>query len=154
MHPQYEKQLEAEIERELKGLPELQAPETLMARVMARIEHPVAVPWYRRAWPSWPLPVQIAALAVLLAVLGGACYGAWEFTGSAELAVALQKVGRMFSGVTAIWSAISAVCGTLVLAIKQLGTGILTAILALVLLAWMACFGLGTVYVRLALARR
>lgn len=154
MESDYEKQLALEIDRELKRLPELRAPASLAARVMASIQHPVELPWYRRAWQSWPMPTQVAAMAILLAFLGALCYGAWELTYSPGFALAVQKVAHTFSGVSAIWNAANAICGVVVITVKQLGSGFLIAALAAVALAWAACVGLGTVYVRLAFARR
>lgn len=154
MESDYEKQLALEIDRELKSLPELRAPASLAARVMAAVEHPVELPWYRRAWQSWPMPIQVGAMGILLAFLGALCYGAWELTYSAGFALALQKAGQWFSGVSAVWNAANAICGTLVIAVKQLGSGFMIAAVAAVALAWAACVGLGTVYVRLAFARR
>jgi hypothetical protein len=154
MESDYEKKLALEIDRELKGLPELRAPASLAARVMATIEHPIELPWYRCAWQNWPTPIQVAAMGILFAFLGALSYGAWELTYSAGFALALQKVGHWFSGISAIWNAANAICGAFVLAIKQQGSGFLIAAVAAVALAWAACFGLGTVYVRIAFARR
>ena len=61
MNSEYEKRLEAEIERELKGLPELTAPGTLVSRVMAAIEQRADRPWYRQPWQAWPVALRAAA---------------------------------------------------------------------------------------------
>ena len=58
MNPDYDKQLEAAISRELKALPELAAPAALASRVMAAIEQRARVPWYRRSWQTWPVALR------------------------------------------------------------------------------------------------
>ncbi len=147
-------ELAAAIDRELKHLPELQAPATLMSRVLSTLERPVLPPWYRRAWQTWPAPLQAAGMAVLLVFLAALCLGTWKLTQSASLARALHTAATQFSGLTALWAAVNAICGVFVLAVKQLNTTILIAACAAMALAWAMCLGLGTVCVRLALARR
>lgn len=154
MNTEYEKRLEERIDRELKELPELRAPTTLAARVMQAVEARARVPWYRQSWEMWPAPVRISALIFLLASFGGLCFASWQLTRAAGFANAMQEVGEMFSGFTLLWNIGSAVLSAAVLAVKQLGTGILITLLMGVLLAWAMCLGLGTICVRLALARR
>ena len=57
MDSSYEKRLEQEIDRELKGLRELRAPEALVGRVLRAIAQPVCLPWYRRSWQTWPMAI-------------------------------------------------------------------------------------------------
>lgn len=149
-----EKQLAAEIDRELKALPELRAPESLMARVIMRIEHPVTVPWYRRSWQSWSLPVRMAAMGLLVAFLAALCFGTWGLSQSSGLALWVHELARSFSSLSAIWHAVDLIGGTFLLAVKQLGNAVLLAAVAAIALAWAACIGIGTVYFRFAFARR
>jgi hypothetical protein len=149
-----EREWAAEIDRELKALPELAAPPSLVARVMSAIEHPVLVPWYRRAWQTWPAPLQAAAMLALLGMLGAVCFWGWELVRSPGLAAMGQDATRWFAGLNVLWAAVNALAGVLLLAVKQLNTAVLAGLLAIMALAWMACVGLGTVYIRLAFARR
>jgi len=71
MNSDYEKRLEAEIDRELKALPELRAPTTLLVRVRSAVAQRAAVPWYRQSWQMWPMIWRVTAMAVLLASFGG-----------------------------------------------------------------------------------
>ena len=52
MHPV---ELQQRIDRELKSLPGLRAPETLLPRVLAAVRHWADRPWYARAWFTWPM---------------------------------------------------------------------------------------------------
>jgi len=80
MNLDYEKNLEVEIDRELNALPEIAAPARLIARVMATIELRKALPWFRRAWHTWPGPLQAVFLVTMLALFGGICFGGWPLS--------------------------------------------------------------------------
>ena len=58
MSQEYEKRLEAAIDRELKALQDLPAPRTLAPRIMAAIAARAPVPWYRQSWQMWPVPLR------------------------------------------------------------------------------------------------
>jgi hypothetical protein len=69
MNPNYEKQLEAEISRQLKNLPELRAPESLVPGVLAAVERRSSRPWYRCSWWQWPVTLRVASAIALFALL-------------------------------------------------------------------------------------
>ena len=50
--------LAAALDRELKALPDLPAPASFAAGVMAMVRAYELRPWWLRAWVEWPLPVQ------------------------------------------------------------------------------------------------
>ena len=154
MNSDYEKRLEAEIDRALRALPDLQAPASLLVRVRSAIAQRAAVPWYRQSWQMWPVVWRVAAMTVLLASFGGLCFASWQLTRAAGFSLAMQEVGHLFSGVTAIWTAMNAVAGTGLVVIKHLSTGLLIATCAAVVFGYAICVGLGTAVVRLAFARR
>jgi hypothetical protein len=58
-------ELEEWLDREVKGQPDLPAPATLVHRVMLAVHERAQQPWWRRAWPEWPRPVQVLSLGVL-----------------------------------------------------------------------------------------
>jgi ABC-type amino acid transport system permease subunit len=153
MDSEYQKQLEAEIDRQLKGLPELPAPRTLAPRVMSAIAVRAAVPWYRQPWPSWPLAFRAASLACLLALFGGLCFAVSALPQAAPVAAVADQCGHWFSGLAVIWRGLSAVAGLLVAAVKHLDPRLLVAGIAAVLFAYAACIALAAGSVRLGLAR-
>ena len=64
--------LEQGIDRELKALPQPEAPDTLVPSVMRAVALAATrtTPWYSRAWLAWPKPAQAASLAfVFLAAI-------------------------------------------------------------------------------------
>jgi hypothetical protein len=154
MNPDYDKQLEAAINRELKALPELAAPGALANRVMAALGQRARVPWYRRSWQMWPVVPQAAALVVLLALFGGLCFGGWQLSQAEATSFALHRVGEWFSGLSMIGNTFSVLASAAVLVAKKLGTGFIVTCLVAVGIGYAACIGLGTVYFRLAFAKR
>jgi ABC-type nitrate/sulfonate/bicarbonate transport system permease component len=154
MNSEYEKRLEAEIDRQLKALPELAAPSGLMSQVMARIEQRAVQPWYRRSWQTWPVTLQGFSLVALLALFGGICFGGWELARAASFSSAAETLRGWLSGLSLIWNVATTLANAAALALKQLGTGFLIGCLLALALGYAACVGLGTVYVRLAMARR
>jgi hypothetical protein len=154
MNPEYEERLAAEIDRELKSLPELRAPSTLMRRVSAAIEQRHRLPWYWQSWEAWPVPLRAAALLVLTAFFASLCLGVWKLPDTESYSVASRHAAGWFTGLTTLWNALNALVATLAQAAQQLGRGFLIGGLAAVGLAWAMCLGVGTACVRLAFARR
>ena len=154
MNSEYERALELEIDRELKRLPELDAPATLAQRVMATIARRRALPWYHQPWQYWPLPLRVAAMAFLSITFGGVCIAAWQLTKAAGVSAALQEVGGLFSGLTTVWNIFNVLAGAIVLVAKHLGTGFIIACFAIAALGYALCLTLGTAWVRLASARK
>ena len=154
MNPHDDKQLATAIDRELKALPSLRAPETLLPRVLARLEEPAALPWYRSAWQTWPLALQTVSLVVLLAAFAGLCFGSWQFAHAPAVASATGEVGGWFSLLGAIWKTVGVLVTAVALAFKSLGTWVVAGCVVALLFGYATCIGLGTVYWRLAFARR
>jgi hypothetical protein len=67
--------LERTSDRQLKQLPALRAPETLLPRIMAAVHAWAERPWYARGWFAWPLAWQIAGIAAMVAIASGALAG-------------------------------------------------------------------------------
>jgi hypothetical protein len=154
MNSNQEKELELEIDRELKALPELPAPGTLVRRVMLALEQRRALRWYTQPWQNWPLTLRISALALLSVMFGGLCFASWQLTRAAGIAAAMQEVGGLFSGLTTVWNIINVLLGAVVIVVKHLGTGFMLGCAAIAGLGYALCMGLGTACVRLAFARR
>lgn len=69
-----EQNLERVVSRELKRLPQLQAPETLFHRVMLEVHTRARQPWWQRSWQGWPPAFQATTLLALLLLATGASY--------------------------------------------------------------------------------
>jgi hypothetical protein len=154
MNVDYERKLEIAIDAELKALPELEAPVSLVSNVMKRTVLCAAVPWHRRSWEMWPAGLRFAALALLLGGFGGLCFASWQLTRVAGFANAMQEVGQLFWWVSTVWNVLSAVVNGFLVVLKHIHPAILVGCAAVFALTWSACVGLGTAFVRLAFVRR
>jgi hypothetical protein len=154
MNPDYEKQLEAALDRELKGLGELAAPATLASRIMRVVEQRAALPWYRSAWQTWPVAWQAASLAAMLVVFGGICFGVVGLFQAASASAPAHQVGGWLASVGAVFKMLGVLAEAVVLAVRHLGIALLIGCIVGIALTYAACLGLGTAWMRLALARR
>jgi len=154
MNSDYENELEARIDRELKALPPMQAPALLAPRVMAVIAGRATVPWHRRAWQTWPFAGRAVSLAVLMAAFGGLCLAGWELTHGASFAMVTQRAGGWFSELSVVWRTVSVLGDAVRLAVAQIGSGFIIAGLVVAALGYAAVLALGTACARLAFARR
>jgi hypothetical protein len=154
MNLNHDTQLERAIHRELKDLPELTAPESLMRRVTTVLEQRSTIPWYHRSWQSWPAAVQTAALVLLVIVFVGICLMGWQLSQTDACRIALRRAGEMLSGFNLIGNTVEVLIGALVLIVKKLGVVFMAACLLAAALGYAVCVGLGTVYLRLAFVKR
>ena len=154
MNSEYEKQLEAVVRRELDALGELEAPPEIARGVMRVIEQCAALPWYRREWQAWPLVLQGASLAGLVAAFAFLCFGSSQLARFATLTPAAREVSGWFSLADAAWNAVNVLANAAGLAFRSLGPTVLIGSAVMLLLCYATCLGLGTIYWRLAYARR
>ena len=153
MNSNYDKQLESAISRELKALPEMNAPAAVANRVMAAIAQLRQVPWYRRSWETWPVALRMASLVVMLALFGGLCLAGGELWRTDTITQAMQRAGHWFSGFSTIGNVLGTLADSAVLVVTKLGTAFIVACLVAAGLGYATFLGLGTVYFRLALAK-
>ena len=153
MDPDYDKNLESEIDRELKELGELQAPDSLMRRVFTVLEDRAELPWYRRRWLYWPLGWQCAAASLLLVLVVGLGIGSLLLLRTDSIANALQPIQVWLSGLSAAGHAIGVLANAGGLLFKQLGTGLIAACLVAAALLYAIGIGLGSLCFRLAAIR-
>jgi uncharacterized membrane protein len=152
MNIEYEKRLEAGIQRELKALDELQAPPEIAARVMCVIEQRAKAPWYQRAWQTWPPAIRAVSLTGLLVLFSVLCFGLWRLVHVATISPAAREVSGWLGLADAIWSAATTLMTALVLALRSLSPAMLIGGMAMLLLCYAVCVALGSIYLRLAIA--
>jgi hypothetical protein len=154
MHSNNDKHLESEISRELKALPPLTAPASLVNRVMAAIEQRANVPWYQRSWQTWPRSLQAAALVTLLVLFGGLCFAGWELSHAETMSKTSHRIGHWFSGLYTIGNVFKILADSTALVVKKMGTPFAVACLAAAGLGYAVFLSLGTIYFRLAFPKR
>jgi hypothetical protein len=154
MNVDYEKRLETEIDRELKALPELSAPPTLAPRVLAAIGRRASLPGRAQSFQTWPITLQAAAVLFLVALFVGLCFAGWNLPQTPVFVAAMRHITHGVSLLGTVLNALAALAGAIALVVKNLGTGFLVALAVFLGLGYALCVSLGTVYVRLAFARR
>jgi hypothetical protein len=150
MNPEFDKQLEAQIDRRLKDLPDLAAPRSLISRTMNVIARPA--PWHARPWSAWPPGLRIAYLVLTLGGLAGA-FSESRVVGSRLFEPMMARFVHLRAGVECLWNAVGALTGAVALILDHLGKGVILSCVLVVMLAYAACVGFGTVFVRLALSK-
>jgi hypothetical protein len=154
MSADYERQLESEIDRELKALPDLPAPRTLAPRVLAAIGRRASLPGCRQSFQGWPVALQTAALLFLVALFVGLCFAGWSLPQTPVFVATMRHITHEVSLLGTVLNALTVLAGAIALVVKNLGTGFLVALVVVLGLGYAMCVSLGTVYVRLAFARR
>lgn len=153
MNSEHEQHWVRQIDRALKALPDLQAPATLTPRVMALLARRETLPWYRRSWEFWPPALRFVSLALMIGGFGGLCFAAWQVTQVAGYSTVMEEVGQRFAWLALAWKTLLVLASAVAVVAKQLGTPFIAACCLAVGIGYAICVGLGTVCVRLALAR-
>ena len=144
--------LERVIDRKLKQLPMPLAPHTLLPRVLAAVQEWSLRPWYRRAWFTWPMVWQFAAIgAVVLAAAGAAVLlpTAQAAAAGATSTLTAGVIGRITS--VAEWAGVTTAAGRILWG--TLVEPLLPYLFALVTLMCLACAAFGAVLNRVAFGR-
>lgn len=155
MQNESDDKLEKLIHQELAKLSELQAPQTLIPRVMEAIRIEGAKPWWQRSWFGWPFGVRVASLGFALSLL------ALMFSSLTFLAPDLGA-STFGSQTIAVWLApfalagdiISTLAGAVVVILNAVGKFWMFLSLAIAFLMYTSCVGIGTLCFRLATIKR
>jgi hypothetical protein len=151
MNTDFEKLLEAEIDRQLKDLPDLVAPPNLVPRVINAAARPPA-PWHARPWYAWPAGLRAAYVILALAILVGAIPG-WRAIEPGLVGPMVARLANWKAGAECLWNAAGALAGAAAAILEHAHRPVLLSCVALAAAAYVACVGFGTVFVRLALSR-
>jgi hypothetical protein len=148
-----ERQLEELIHRELRKLPEVPAPVTLVHRVMLEVHARAHQAWWKRSWLAWPMPMQACSLLVLLASAGLVSY----LTGAAWDGLSVNSIpsraAEWLSTYAPIWQTAKTFLNACFVVLKQVGAPLLAFVAGGLLLVYLACVGVGTVCFRVAFNR-
>jgi hypothetical protein len=145
MHPA---DLETFVDSELKRLPLPRAPETLLPRVLAAVQHWAQRPWYSREWFTWPLAWQAASVAALVLIIGA---GAMVIPGAQTAAAALSS--GPIGGVAAIARRAEVTFNAARILWRAIAEPLVPYGFALVMLMCLACAVCATALNRVALGR-
>ncbi len=143
-------QWEETLDRELKSLPDRQAPSTLLPRVMAAVQAKARLPWWRRAWRTWPPAAQVLSLVLFSTLLGLVTWvgmHGWSVGAAAETTRVLND---WTAPISRFWSCLTALVNATALVSRKAGGYTLFAVGILCAAMYLSCGGLGTVCYRVA----
>jgi hypothetical protein len=135
----------------LRALPDQPAPADLIPNVLRKIAARSARPWWRCAWPEWPLAMQVLSCAMLLG-LAGSLY--W-FNGDIH-AYAGQLATRAASALgflKPVWTVLSALAGAVQLLFSSIKLQYLIPALAGLAALYLGTMGISTVFYRVTLRK-
>jgi hypothetical protein len=143
--------LEQRVSRLLDGLPPRHAPASLQARVLAELARRAALPWWRRSFGHWPVPVHAAFLLTCAALISLSLLGGVRLMSSLAAVSRHTLVGSAAGELIALGQATADLLGSMA---RLLPAGWLqvAALLAAVLYAML--FGLGAAAWRLLYRER
>ena len=145
-------ELEKRAHRELRQLPALRAPHTLLPRVMAAVEEWSRRPWYTRAWLTWPRAWQAVSAAALVLLIAGGVMLAPRLQHAAGLAVAGLQA-RVVGDVSEIAPPVAATTNTARILWRTLLEPLASYALVVVVLMFLACAVFGTALNRVVIER-
>jgi len=154
MNEPNEKLLERLIEGELRKLPELQAPETLVHRVMLAVHAKERQPWWQRPWLTWPRAAQVISSALSAVTVAAFVYfgaAAWRAAG---LGSPLDSIFQWISSLAPLWDWLVTLANALALVLQKAGQPYLLIALGIAAAMYLLCLASGTACYRLAFNRR
>lgn len=150
----YERNLEAVVDQELKTLSDVPAPAHLASRVMKIITVRSRQTSNLWVWDTWSLPLRHFALVTMIAAFGLACLGSWKIRQILIPAFGWEARSEALSTAVTLWNALVSVVGALMAGIQQAGPIFTGACVTAVALAYAMCIAIGGLYLRLGMARR
>lgn len=151
MKPEFDPKLESLLDAELKQLPPLAAPASLLPNVMSAIAARAASPWWKRAWWDWPLTAKAAFLLLALAI-AGAFSGGGVMLDEGVSNYSQQVVERL-GPAASLWDTVLTILNAVGSLVEKIGQPVLLYAAIFTGLLYLTCLGLGTVCVRYALKR-
>jgi hypothetical protein len=145
--------LEALIGRELRNLPDLQAPETLFHRVMLEVHTRAREPWWRRSWQGWPPGLQAVTLVALLGLAAVLSYGLGQTLQEIPYEALEGTFYEWLGPLARLWELGGTVMNATGLVMKAGGQQVLLYGSMLILVAYAFCLGLGAAVARAVMSR-
>ena len=141
---------EQDLDRQLRALPEVPAPASLIPRVLAGVAARARLPWWRRTWWTWPVWAQVVSLLVISTVLGALTYAVRQAPGLPGMANLTKSLGGWLAPCEALGNCALALLNGLRLALGQAAQVALLGVALFAIALYLSCLGLGTACYRLA----
>jgi hypothetical protein len=146
--------LEREIDQELKSLPDLEAPPTLLPGVLTRIQSPAPALASRQLWQCWSLPLRVVVLVVLTGLFALLCVGGVHLAAAVVSSPLAEQGAAWLESLATLLNTVNVLLQTGYRLVRGLGWGPLYGAFAALALGYAMCLLLAAVYVRLAFARQ
>ena len=154
MNPEPDDKLEKLIHLELAKLPELQAPETLIPRVLEAIRSNASKPWWQRSWFNWPVGAKMTSIGFACCVLASILIGSAILWQNASGVAPLGMVAGWLTPFAVAGDIVSTLASAALVTLNWIGTLWLVLGLVIAFLMYVSCVGMGTICFRLALNTR
>lgn len=145
--PPFQNPWEKRLHDELRKLPELEAPDSLIPSVMSIISKQTSLAWYRRPATTWPPALRIALVVSSMCLFGLLFLAAQQFfAGSPEttfFTTLVAKGGTLFRTMETL-------LGACVTVIQQFAGPVMFAVIAVAGFAYLGLLGLGGALWRVA----
>ena len=141
-----QRELEKFIDQQLKKLPEREAPETLVANVLAAISARESRPWWKQPFTSWPRNTQALLFATLSLGFAAVVYLAWR---PAE-ALNVGPLGERVSSFAWLGRALETIANCTLLVLRLLPWQWLVAFAVVCIAMYAACVATGFALYRIA----
>jgi hypothetical protein len=155
--PELEHAWERRLDTELRTLPEVEAPASLVGNVMARVRELEALrrlAWWRRPAVTWHPAMRMAFGVAAFVLLGAIIVGGHLLWPEVQASAEVQTVSTFGSKLAALWSAVRTVIGAIGLVLQSILTPMRLAILGAIILSQVAVLSAGAAAMRAALRPR
>ncbi|MDB6037926.1 MAG: hypothetical protein JWM99_1767 [Verrucomicrobiales bacterium] len=152
--PEYQDRLERLIDQELKRMPPLQVPESLLQRVKSAIEEDKSKHWWQKPWTAWPRSIQAFFMASLLALAGSLVYALSLAPTDASAQWISTKFAGPYAAVDSAFSVALTLLNAVLLVLQTAVSSWLMVAIVSVTILYAASVALGVAWFRNALTRR
>lgn len=153
MRPSPESELEQAIDRELKSLPDVPAPATLIPRVRLAIEMRQRQPWWRKSISYWPAPARWLFIMGTTGLAGFLVYISLGFPAEGTVTGLTGGMGEIGAQVEVTRSIASTLGGAVVALARAAGPWLGWVGAGVAAACYLTTLGLGTLFYRLAAQR-
>ncbi|MBI4660039.1 MAG: hypothetical protein HY735_14460 [Verrucomicrobia bacterium] len=154
MQNESDDKLEKLIHRELAKLPELQAPATLIPRVLQALRYSARKHWWQRSWFHWPFGLRVFSLGLAVALISSIFLGGAVFWNDTVNSISLDGVRESLAPYSVAQDILRTLANAAWLILNAIGRFWLLLSLTITFMAYVSCVGIGTVCFRLAINRR
>jgi hypothetical protein len=153
MRPTPESELEQTLDRELRGLPDRIAPETLIPRVLACLAQRERAPWWRKSFAYWPWPARMLFLVTSSGLAALLLYFTWGLSTGATFGALSSEVRDLAADFELSRDLAVALGGAAVTLVKTASPSLLWVAAGVVGACYVTTLTLGTCIYRLVTQR-